>query len=203
MAKPRASRPSMPPEYGILGPAKGKGLLPWSWAAERLASSRSHWIATTRSDGRPHLMVVWGVWLDDKFCFSTSKRSQKARNLAATPACVVSTERADQAVILEGVAEEVTNPKLVRQFEVAYRQKYHEDIDTKLFSVYAVRPQVAFGFISDPNEWAGSATRWRFRGEPGRGGLRARRGEAALRDISSQRGKSSRSPRRPLSGHDC
>lgn len=39
----------------MLGPGEGSGLLPWSWAESRLASSREYWIAMVRPDGRPHL----------------------------------------------------------------------------------------------------------------------------------------------------
>lgn len=162
-AEPEASRPYMPAEYGILESTKGMGLLPWSWAMERLSNSRGHWIATTRSDGRPHVMVVWGVWLVDKLYFATYPRSRKARNIAANPRCVVCTERTDEAIIMEGVAEEITDPGLLSQFSDAYRGKYQEDVDTSQFPVYAVRSYVAFGFISDPDKWAGSVTRWRFR----------------------------------------
>ncbi len=63
---------------------------------------------------------------------------------------------------MEGVAERVNDTRLLRQFREADRGKYLEDIDTQLFPIYVVRPRVAFGFISDPNSWAGSATRWVF-----------------------------------------
>lgn len=161
-AKPKATRPQMPPEYGILGPTKGKGLLPWSWATERLANSAGHWLATTRPDGRPHVMIVWGVWLASAFYFGTSRHSRKARNLVANPKCVVCAARTDEVVIMEGAAKEVTDPKLIGQFQDAYRRKYQEDIDTSQFPVYAVRPRIAFGFISTADDWAGSVTRWRF-----------------------------------------
>ena len=55
MPTPRASRPHSP-GYGIA--ADEEGLLPWSWAAERLTVARNFFIATTRPDGRPHLMIV-------------------------------------------------------------------------------------------------------------------------------------------------
>ena len=100
----------MPPEYGILGPKQGKGLLPWNWATGRLAQSRGYWLATTRPDGRPHMAVVWGVWLHGRFYFFTGTDSRKARNLAANPRCVVCPEDTDEAVIVEGVAEEVRDP---------------------------------------------------------------------------------------------
>ena len=158
----KATRPRMPSEYGILSPRKGKGLLPWSWGAHRLAESRGHWIATTRPDGSPHVMIVWGVWLNDAFYFGTSRNSRKARNLAVNPQCVVCTERADEAVILEGVAQAVSDAVAIKRFAQAYRKKYEEEIDTAQFPVYAVRPRTAFGFVSTAEAWAGTATRWRF-----------------------------------------
>lgn len=162
-AEPEASRPFMPAQYPLLGATEGKGLLPWSWATERLSRSRGYWIATTRPDGGPHVMVVWGVWLRDKFYFSTVAGSRKARNLATNPRCVVCPEKADEAVILEGAAEEISDPTLLREFKEAYETKYLEEIDTGQFIIYGVQPSVVFAFISDAVEFWGTATRWRFR----------------------------------------
>ena len=99
MTEPKASRPFMP-GYGI---SEGEeGLLPWSWAVDRLENSHNYWIATTRADGRPHVMPVWGVWLDGRYIFSTARTSRKASNLADNASCVVCTEGATEAVIVEG-----------------------------------------------------------------------------------------------------
>jgi len=38
------------PGYGTLEPEEGTGLLPWSWAVERLTSSRNYWLATTTEE---------------------------------------------------------------------------------------------------------------------------------------------------------
>jgi nitroimidazol reductase NimA-like FMN-containing flavoprotein (pyridoxamine 5'-phosphate oxidase superfamily) len=89
---------------GYLSKTK-KDLLPWKWAEGRLKKSRQYWIATTRPDGRPHVMVIWAVWLDGFLYFCTGSTSQKARNLTANPHCTLSTEDAAEAVILEGVVE--------------------------------------------------------------------------------------------------
>jgi nitroimidazol reductase NimA-like FMN-containing flavoprotein (pyridoxamine 5'-phosphate oxidase superfamily) len=161
-AEPAASRPSMPPPYGLLGPTEGQGLLPWIWASERLARARGYWLATTRPDGRPHVTVVWGVWLHDTFYFGTSTGSRKARNLAANPSCVVCPEHADEAVIVEGVAAEVLDPTLLQRFQDAYVAKYQEEIDTAQFHLYGVRPCVVFAFISDAVAFPRTATRWQF-----------------------------------------
>jgi PPOX class probable F420-dependent enzyme len=149
------------PGYGILNADSGTGLLPWSWAEERLLNARNYWVATTRPDGRPHCMPVWGIWLDGTFYFSTGPRSQKARNLARSPRCVVCPERADEAVILEGVAEEITDPSLLKRFREVYEAKYQWDMDTSAGGIYVVRPLVAFAF-RETNDFLGSATRWHF-----------------------------------------
>jgi hypothetical protein len=99
---PKASRPHMP-GYGL--PKGTKGLLPWKWAEDRLKKSHNYWITTVRPDGSPHTMVVWGLWLEGAFYFSTGKQSRKARNLAENPRCIVATERAEEAVIVEGEAQ--------------------------------------------------------------------------------------------------
>src|SRR5579863_9998460 len=132
-AVPEASRPSVPPQYGIQAPSEGKGLLPWAWAVERLARSRGYWLSTTRPDGRPHVAVVWGIWLDDRFYFATSGESRKGRNLATNPYCVVCPEQAAEAVMVEGVAGIVTNNSEIGRFDAAYQAKYAEESDTTHF----------------------------------------------------------------------
>ncbi len=42
------------PGYGILDEKSGKGLLPWSWAVERLENAKRYWLATTRPDMEPY-----------------------------------------------------------------------------------------------------------------------------------------------------
>ncbi len=54
MKLPRVSRPFMP-GYGIAAADEGSGLLPWSWAAQRLTSAQNYWVASIRPDsGAPH-----------------------------------------------------------------------------------------------------------------------------------------------------
>lgn len=158
--EPAVSRPHMP-GYGILDAGSGTGLLPWKWAEERLSSARNYFLATTRLDGRPHVMIVWGVWLDGRFFFSTSTSSRKARNLAANPHCVICPESAAEAVILEGLAERTTDTALYSRFAAAYEAKYDWKLEESTYPLYAVRPVVAFAF-REQNDFAGSATRWVF-----------------------------------------
>jgi nitroimidazol reductase NimA-like FMN-containing flavoprotein (pyridoxamine 5'-phosphate oxidase superfamily) len=148
------------PGYGILDADGGSGLLPWDWAVERLTNSHNYWLATTRPDGRPHAMPVWGLWLEGMFYFSTGAQSRKARNLAANQGCVLCTERADEAVILEGEARKVTDLALLEPFYQAYKSKYGWDMESLGEPVYAIRPNVVFAFTE--NELTGSATRWLF-----------------------------------------
>ncbi len=38
-------------------------------------------------------MLVWGLWLDGAFYFSTGRKSRKACNLAENSYCVIATDR--------------------------------------------------------------------------------------------------------------
>ena len=153
----------------FLTPGKAKGLLPWKWATDRLEKARTYWLATVRPDGAPHVMPVWGVWFENTFYFSTGDRSRKARNLASNSRCVVTIEVVNEAVtddaeindsvIVEGVADRLTNAKLRRRFGILYEKKYHWDMQGFAEPVYSVRPRVVFGLGSKFNE---TATRWTF-----------------------------------------
>src|ERR1043165_9917552 len=102
------------PGYELEAVSAGTGLLPWSWAVERLVASHDYWVATTRPDGRPHVMPVWGAWLDDALWFSSSVGSRKTRNLRADPRCSVTTDDAFEPMIVEGHATIVTDAAPVR-----------------------------------------------------------------------------------------
>jgi general stress protein 26 len=154
-----AGRPNIP-GYGIVGEKEGAGLLPWSWAEERLSGAHNYWLATTRPDTRPHVMPVWGLWWEGAFYFSTGDNTVKARNLAANPYCVVCPDLGAEAVILEGAVELIhASPGLERLWE-AYRKKY--DWDVKGSPFYAVRPRTVFGFIEKDQLFTKTATRWLF-----------------------------------------
>lgn len=164
MTEPVASRPYMP-GYGTLGPDEGSGLLPWSWAEERLRRPRNFWVGTVRPDRRPHSMPVWGMWNDGMFWLSSSNGSSKARNLRADPRCVVTTEDANDPVVLEGTAELVVDPAILDQVIAWENEKYGTDyrveiLDPAVNSCFRIRPTWAFALRHD--DFEGSPTRWSF-----------------------------------------
>ncbi len=148
------------PGYGL--PEGTKGLLPWTWARQRLEKSHNYWISTTRPDASPHMMVIWGLWMDGTFLFSTGQKSRKGRNLAKNPHCVIGTEKAHEAVIVEGVVEISSDPKLRKKFNKQYEKKYKWDMSTFADPVYVLRPHLAFGLYE--KEFQAKATRWQFQG---------------------------------------
>ena len=159
MKAPKASRP-VAIGYGI--PADKKGMLPWKWAEERLARSHNYWFSSVRADGRPHAMVIWGLWLEGSFWFSTGAQSRKSKNLERNSNCVVCTEDASEAVIVEGAAEKVTDAKARRRFFVAYEPKYKFDMSAfQNEPIWRVQPRRVFGL--DESDFTGKATKWEFR----------------------------------------
>ncbi len=158
---PQASRPYMP-GYGIVDAEKGQGLLPWTWAEERLSQARNYFVITSRPDGRPHAMPVWGLWIDQAFYFSTGEHSRKAQNLANNPKCIVCPEGASEAVILEGTAERARDEAVPEAFFTGYETKYGWKIERNSEPIYVVRPAVVFGLIETGGAFTTTATRWKF-----------------------------------------
>jgi PPOX class probable F420-dependent enzyme len=158
LQSPRASRPKFR-GLPILPEDEGSGLVPWGWAVERLEAARSYWVATTRPDGSPHAMPVWGVWLDRALYFDTHPQSQKVRNLTHEPRAVVHLESADDVVILEGtidVDDDVEEGELFERIAAAYESKY----GNKPFGAFSFHPRI--GYVWRNKDFVGSATRFAF-----------------------------------------
>src|SRR5258707_14097802 len=165
MLAPKASHPYWPDAVDKASGA-ASDLKPWSWALERLENSHNYWIATSRLDGRPHLMLVWGIWWQDAFWFSTGPRTRKAKNIAADPHVVIGTERAEEAVILEGTAEEIKDRSMWKQLAQIYNGKYGGEVAPLVESsgccIFAVKAQMAFGQDEHAENFTDSVTRWQF-----------------------------------------
>ena len=153
------------PDYGLKPPDEGTGLLPWSWALQRLSSSRYYWVCTVGPDRCPHATPVWAVWHAGALWFSSSKGSRKASNLAADPRCVLTTEDPTNPVVVEGAAELLTDTRDLETLLAAENAKYGTDygldmLDPAVNSAFRVRPVWIFGLKA--GEFTGSPTRWTF-----------------------------------------
>ena len=91
------------------------------------------------------------------------------KNLQAHPECVVGTDHADEAVIVEGVATFVEDVDARKRVIAIYNKKYDEDLGPLLESsgsqVIRVEPRVVFGFDEHAENFAEAATRWTFDSE--------------------------------------
>jgi nitroimidazol reductase NimA-like FMN-containing flavoprotein (pyridoxamine 5'-phosphate oxidase superfamily) len=155
--QPKASRPHMP-GYGM--PTGSRGLLPWTWAEERLRKSHNYYVVTVRPDATPHAMPVWGIWVNERFYFSTGATSRKAQNLAINPSCVVCTEKSAEAIVVEGTASPMTDAERLKAIAPHYAKKYKGfTLDPKLGPIFEVRPKVAFGLREATFK---ATTRWTF-----------------------------------------
>jgi nitroimidazol reductase NimA-like FMN-containing flavoprotein (pyridoxamine 5'-phosphate oxidase superfamily) len=157
------------PGYGTLPEGEGGGLLPWSWAEERLTRSHDFWLATVTPHGMPHLMPVWAVWQEGQLWFSSSNGSRKARNLGSEPRCTLSTDSPLEPVIVQGRARRVTDPEALAAMLAAENAKYGtaygpDMVDPASNSVFALRPEWVFAL--DSSNFTGSPTRFTFAPAP-------------------------------------
>jgi PPOX class probable F420-dependent enzyme len=153
------------PGYGVVAADEGAGLLAWEWAVERLVASHDYWLATTRPDGRPHVMPVWGLWYDAVLWFSTSRQSYKFKHLNRDPRCTATTDNAYEPVILDGTVHVHRDEPTIRRFVDALNAKYGTDHgvdfqDPDVNATISLTPKTAFAL--DEADFTGTPTRWRF-----------------------------------------
>lgn len=160
MSEPTPGRVRTTAAYGLASvPADGSAL-PWSTVARWLVTARNYWVASARADGRPHVMPVWGLWLDDALWFSTDPASVKARNVERRPDVVVHLESGDEVCVLEGRARRVTAAELPASFAADYLEKYATPVELENpdHGLFVVVPQVALTWTEA--EFTTTPTRW-------------------------------------------
>jgi len=81
-------------EWKLQGPPETGGV----------AGAATHWLATTRPDGRPHVVPIGAAWHDAHFYFTAGDSTRKAKNLAQKPNCVVTLAAKDLDITVEGKA---------------------------------------------------------------------------------------------------
>lgn len=86
-------------------------------------------IATTRPDGRPHVMPIWFVWDGECLYMETPPSFVKAKNLVANPACAVTIDTTEgglrfMAVVLEGKVELIYDRAAVLAMVTRIYSKY-------------------------------------------------------------------------------
>jgi general stress protein 26 len=105
--------------------------VPWEDAARLLRDAELYWLTTVRSDGRPHITPLVGVWQDDAMHFCTGPHEQKARNVAAHAEVAVATGTNTWAsgtdVVVEGQAVRLTDSADLQRLANAYLAKYGDD----------------------------------------------------------------------------
>lgn len=135
MAIPRTDRPHIP-GYGV--PETLDGLLDWSWARDRLERAIVYWLATAGADIAPHLVPIWGAWVDDHW-YVEGGPTRWQRNLRSNPQLAVKVESGSEIVIVEGVARELVAPEPA--------------LAARILAGYA-KYRAAEGYVADAANWA-------------------------------------------------
>lgn len=100
------------------------------------------WIATVRADGRPHLVPIWFVYLNNRIYIATQPDSVKVANLTANPNIALALENGSHPTICEGHAVLLT-PPLSDDIIHAFKHKYDWTLttDPDYTTVLAVTPR--------------------------------------------------------------
>jgi PPOX class probable F420-dependent enzyme len=161
----------------------GYGFAPLEWervinsldktsGLDALDAAGRFWLATTGPDGRPHVMPVGIVWNDGTFYFTSGAGTQKSKNLARDPRCVITVAAPGTDVVAEGEARLVRDDAELRRIaelytdwgpEVRNGAFWHEfsapSAGPPPWDVYEMTPRTIYALsTAEPH----GATRWRL-----------------------------------------
>ena len=168
MADPVPSLPRFPPneEYGRLGGGKEAGERePWPAVSERIGRAELFWLATTRSDGRPHAVPIGGSWHEGRLYFNTSPRTVSARNIGARGPVCAHLESGQEVVIIEGMATRLAPDDVPDAVLDDYASKYGDpahrpDPTDPELPWFAVEPAKVLFWLDE--DMRNTAVRWEF-----------------------------------------
>jgi general stress protein 26 len=150
----------------------------WAEAQRQLKAAEIFWLSTVRPDGRLHVTPVIAAWHDGALYFSTGPEEQKAKNISHDGHCALTTGGNSLTqgldLIVEGRAEQVTDPALIEEVIAEYEAKYGPHITSPEGTfhgisdalrkgnvvVFAVAPATAYGFGRHGGVY--THTRWTF-----------------------------------------
>ena len=158
MTRPSVDKPAIPAEYG--NPTQR---LTWADVEKRLESATVYWIASTRPDGRPHVIPRDGTWLDGGLYYGGSPLTVHHRNITHNPHVVVHIGDGMEAFIVEGKVEiEKPSKEMAQRISDASFAKYPQygRMDPSLYmgGVSVLRPRRVIAWTS----FTENATRFRF-----------------------------------------
>jgi hypothetical protein len=153
---PTATPLRLPAEYGTV-----RRTMAWPEVSRRLGEALRYWLATVRPDGRPHVVPVDGLWLDDAWYSGGHPSTVHQRNLRHSPEMVVHLEDAGRAVVAEGRGVVVAaDAALADRLVAASKEKYGYGPPAAVYrdGVWRLRPRRVLAWDTFPDD----ATRFDF-----------------------------------------
>jgi len=159
--QPVVEKLDLPPEYG--NPTER---LTWEDVRAKLESAAAYWVASTRPDGRPHVVPRDGVWFEDALYYGGSPQTVHSRNLEGNRNVAMHIGDGQNAIIVEGaVQHEKLGADVAARLAEASFAKYpgYGRVDPSLYTsagVWVLRPRRVLAWTNLPI----NATRFRFEG---------------------------------------
>lgn len=155
---PTAELLDLPAAYGA-----PKKKLAWAAVRQELEQAPAYWLATVRRDGRPHVVPLDGLWVDDVWYYGGSDRAVHRRTALAHPDATMHLADPTRAVVVEGEVR-LTTPaaELAQRLADHANEKYaHYGLRNEAFAyaeVLALHPRRVLAWTAFPKD----ATRFVF-----------------------------------------
>jgi nitroimidazol reductase NimA-like FMN-containing flavoprotein (pyridoxamine 5'-phosphate oxidase superfamily) len=120
--QPTAELLEFPAPYGT-----PKKKLAWSTVRRSLEEAKQYWLTTVRVDGRPHVVPLDGMWIDDVWYYGGSPATVHRRLVEKQPQVAMHLPDPWKVVVVEGVVRLTdTTPEFAQRLVDTTNEKYAE-----------------------------------------------------------------------------
>ncbi len=98
-------RPGIPADYGVA--TDTTGMLEWNDVAAALAAAPIFWVATVNPSSTPHLIPIWGAWVESSAYIEGGDMTRWSRNLAVRPTVHIGVDHDATQIMVRGEGEQI------------------------------------------------------------------------------------------------
>ncbi len=152
---PTAAKLTFPKGYG-----RATRTLRWAAVQAQLVEAKVYWFATVRPDGRPHVVPLDGIWVDDVWYYGGAPETVHRRNIEANPFATIHLPDAGRAVIVEGEVRRTPRPpaEAARLAEISNAKYGYGSPASDYLDALGLHPKRAIAWDTFPKD----ATRFTF-----------------------------------------
>ena len=96
-------------------PRDPEKLLKWDYVSNKMFSAEFYWVTSISTNGFPHSVPLWGIWLENRVFFDGNPHTKWVQNILKNPKISVHLPSPNEVCLIEGTAMVLSDNDLSKE----------------------------------------------------------------------------------------